>query len=37
MKRPSEMRVSLAIKENKISEVKVGGRGMNLTLTEVEI
>lgn len=37
MKRPSEIRVSLAIKENKISEVKVGGRGMNLTLTEVEI
>ncbi len=37
MKRPSEIRVSLAIKENKIFEVKVGGRAMNLTLTEVEI
>ncbi|SHL37702.1 phenazine biosynthesis protein PhzF family [Anaerocolumna jejuensis DSM 15929] len=37
MKRPSEIQVSLAIKENKIFEVKVGGGAMNLTLTEVEI
>jgi|GEM_PF-3236468 len=37
MKRPSEIQVSLTIKENKIFEVKVGGRAMNLTLTEVEI
>lgn len=37
MKRPSEIRVSLAVKENEIFEVKVGGRAMNLTLTEVEI
>lgn len=37
MKKPSEIRVSLAIKENKIFEVRVGGKAMNLTLTEVEI
>ncbi|WMT39850.1 PhzF family phenazine biosynthesis protein [Paenibacillus sp. D2_2] len=37
MKRPSEIRVSLAIKENNIFEVKVGGKAMNLTLMEVEI
>lgn len=37
MKSPSEIIVSLSIKEDKIFEVKVGGRAMNLTLTEVEI
>ncbi len=37
MKRPSEIQVSLTIKDNEISEVKVGGRAMNLTLTEVII
>ncbi len=37
MKKPSEIQVSLAIKDNEISEVKVGGRAMNLTLMEVEI
>lgn len=34
MKRPSEIRVSLDIKDNKIIEVKVGGRAMNLTIRE---
>ena len=33
----SEIRVSLAIRDNKICGVKVGGKAMNLTLTEVEI
>ena len=37
MERPSEIRVSLTVKGNEIIEVKVGGRAMNLTLTEVEI
>lgn len=37
MKKPSEIRVSLVIKDNEISEVKVGGRAMNLALREVEI
>ncbi|MBP1904540.1 PhzF family phenazine biosynthesis protein [Paenibacillus turicensis] len=37
MKKPSEIRVSLAIKENKIFEVKVGGKAMNLNLTEIEL
>ncbi|CAH1059332.1 PhzF family phenazine biosynthesis protein [Paenibacillus pseudetheri] len=37
MKKPSEIRVSIAVKENEIFEVKVGGRGMNLILKEVEI
>lgn len=37
MKKPSEIRVFLAIKENNIFEVKVGGGAMNLTITEVEI
>jgi hypothetical protein len=37
MKRPSEIRVSLAVKENKILGVRVGGSAMNLTLTEAEI
>ncbi|WP_082075282.1 PhzF family phenazine biosynthesis protein [Desulfosporosinus sp. I2] len=37
MKKPSEIRVSLVVKENEILEVKVGGSAMNLTLTEVEI
>lgn len=37
MKKPSEILVSLVVKENEILEVKVGGSAMNLTLTEVEI
>lgn len=37
MKKPSEIRVSLVVKENEILEVKVGGSAMNLTLTKVEI
>lgn len=37
MKKPSEILVSLTIKENEIHEVKVGGIAMNLTLTEIEI
>ncbi len=37
MKKPSEIRVSLEIKDNNISRVKVGGKAMNLTITEVEI
>ncbi len=37
MKKPSEIRVSIAVKENEIVEVKVGGRGMNLSLKEVEL
>jgi PhzF family phenazine biosynthesis protein len=37
MKRPSEISVSLTIKENKILGVKVGGKAMNLTITEVDI
>ena len=37
MEKPSEIHVSLSIKENEIFEVKVGGRAMNLTLREVEI
>ena len=37
MNRPSEIRVSLAVKDNRISSVKVGGNAMNLTLLKVEI
>ncbi|MGE4353406.1 MAG: PhzF family phenazine biosynthesis protein [Oscillospiraceae bacterium] len=37
MKRPSEIRVSLAVKKNEIFNVKVGGSAMNLTLREIEI
>lgn len=37
MNRPSEIRASLAVKDNRISSVKVGGSAMNLTLAEVEI
>lgn len=37
MKKPSEIRVSLAVKNDEILGVKVGGSAMNLTLTEVEI
>lgn len=37
MQRPSEIRVSLAIKENEIYDVKVGGSAMNLTIREIEI
>ncbi|MBE6823419.1 MAG: PhzF family phenazine biosynthesis protein [Ruminococcaceae bacterium] len=37
MKRPSEIRVFLGVKENEIYEVKVGGKAMNLTPMEVEI
>lgn len=37
MKKPSEILVSLTVKENKILEVKVGGNAMNLALSKVEI
>jgi PhzF family phenazine biosynthesis protein len=37
MKKPSEIQVSLTVKENEILEVKVGGNAMNLALSEVEI
>ena len=37
MKKPSEIRVSLTVKQNEILEVKVGGNAMNLTLSEVDI
>lgn len=37
MKKPSEILVSLTVKENEILEVKVGGNAMNLALSEVEI
>lgn len=37
MKKPSEILVSLTVKENEILEVKVGGKAMNLTLSEIEI
>lgn len=37
MKKPSEILVSLTVKENEILEVKVGGIAMNLALAEVEI
>nr|WP_314463185.1 PhzF family phenazine biosynthesis protein [uncultured Clostridium sp.] len=37
MKKPSEIQVSLAVKENEIQEVRVGGSAMNLTLSEVEL
>lgn len=36
MKRPSEILVSLAVKENEIHEVRVGGTARNLILSEVE-
>ena len=37
MNRPSEIRASLAVKDNCICGVKVGGSAMDLTLAEVEI
>ncbi|MBP2642706.1 MAG: phenazine biosynthesis protein PhzF family [Firmicutes bacterium] len=37
MKKPSEIRVSLSVKNSKIIEVKVGGKALNLSLIEVEI
>lgn len=37
MKKPSEILVSLTVRENEILEVKVGGNAMNLALLEVEI
>lgn len=37
MKKPSEILVSLSVKENEIQEVRVGGNAMNLTLSEVEL
>lgn len=37
MKKPSEILVSLTVKETEILEVKVGGNAMNLALSEVEI
>ena len=37
MKKPSEILVSLSVKENKIQEVRVGGSAMNLTLSEIEL
>ena len=37
MEKPSEILVSLTIKENEILEVKVGGIAMNLALRELEI
>ncbi|MBV7272059.1 PhzF family phenazine biosynthesis protein [Clostridium sp. PL3] len=37
MNKPSEILVSLTVRENEILEVKVGGNAMNLTLIEVEI
>lgn len=37
MKKPSEILVSLTVKENEILEVKVGGNAMNLAVLEVEI
>ena len=37
MGKPSEILVSLSVKENKIQEVRVGGSAMNLTLSEIEL
>lgn len=37
MKKPSEILVSLSVKENEIQEVRVGGSAMNLTLSEIEL
>ena len=37
MKRPSEILVSLTVKENEIHEVRVGGNARNLILSEVEL
>ncbi|WP_032122526.1 PhzF family phenazine biosynthesis protein [Clostridium amazonitimonense] len=37
MKKPSEILVSLTVREKEILEVKVGGNAMNLALIEVEI
>lgn len=37
MKKPSEILVSLSVKEKEIQEVRVGGNAMNLTLSEVEL
>jgi len=37
MKKPSEILVSLSVKEKEIKEVRVGGNAMNLTLSEVEL
>ena len=36
VERPSEIRVSLSIRENEISAVRVGGRAMDLSLIEIE-
>ncbi|WP_058304434.1 PhzF family phenazine biosynthesis protein [Gorillibacterium timonense] len=36
MSKPSEIRVSLVVKDHEIHEVKVGGSAMNFTLMEVE-
>lgn len=37
MKKPSEIIVSLTVKDNEILEVKVGGNAMNLALSEVDV
>jgi PhzF family phenazine biosynthesis protein len=37
MKKPSEILVSLTVKEKDIHEVRVGGNAMNLTLSEIEL
>jgi len=37
LKKPSEIFVSLRVKETEIVEVKVGGKALNLTTIEVEI
>lgn len=37
MQRPSEIRACLTLEENEISEVKVGGKAMNLALMELEL
>ncbi len=37
MEKPSEILVSLSVKENEIQEVRVGGSAMNLTLSEIEL
>lgn len=37
LKRPSEILVSLTVKENEIHEVRVGGNSRNLILSEVEL
>ncbi len=37
MKKPSEILVSLAVEENKIAGVKVGGKALNLSSIEIDI